>query len=331
MVVVSSLWILCLVMVNFTKGQGNDFQCRDIGCRLSGGTCSSIRIPDHDCQVGADCRLEGDPVRSQLTERKGPYCYCCKRISCNDRTCKLNGGQCSPTPIAGKNCTQNQRRCGPNSVNGKICYCCTDKVASSTTPTPPTSPMVPICRDVACTKNGGRCSRTLISGMDCKKNSLECFLQGAGRGCYCCKPKNEAKCNDNRLCKRLWGNQGGCVNITSMPFQDLEAQYDLNSANPTYNRYCTTSDAKSNMDCCICLRKRKQPCKDNGCLEKGGMCIDMKNSYLRENQFPRDVVDISKPIQGAGDLCSNPNGPQKKMCCQCYQRKGLSPPGLFRD
>ena len=213
--------------VNFSKGQGNDFKCRDIGCRLTGGRCSSTPIPGSNCEVGADCRPEGEPVRSLLTERQDerPKCYCCKQgiPSCNNRACKLNGGQCSATPIPGKNCTQNQSLCGPNSVNGRLCYCCTDQVT-------------PICADVACTKNGGRCSKTLLPGMDCKRNMLECTWREADRGCYCCKPKNEAKCIDNGTCKRFQGNQGVCVNITSMPFQDIEAQYDLNSANPSYNR-----------------------------------------------------------------------------------------------
>ena len=85
-------------------------------------------------------------------------------------------------------------------------------------------------------------------------------------------------------------------------------------------RYCTSSDPQSDKDCCLCLRKREQPCKDNGCSNSGGMCIDMKNVYLGENQFPRDVVDISKRL-GHGNLCTNPNGPEKKKCCECYQRK----------
>ena len=88
-----------------------------------------------------------------------------------------------------------------------------------------------------------------------------------------------------------------------------------------------TSDSKSNKDCCLCLKKKVQKtCQDSGCMEMGGMCVDMKNTYLKKNQFPRNVVDVSKPIGGffGGDrLCVNPNGPEKKMCCQCYQRKGL--------
>ena len=89
-------------------------------------------------------------------------------------------------------------------------------------------------------------------------------------------------------------------------------------------RYCVTSDAKSNKDCCLCLRKRVQPCKDNGCMSNGGLCVDIKNSYLSTSRFPRNVVNIRKPIVGQNgtSLCTNPNGPEKKMCCQCYEIKG---------
>ena len=60
---------------------------------------------------------------------------------------------------------------------------------------------------------------------------------GKSEDCYCCKPKNEAQCIDRGLCKRMQGNLGTCVNITSLPFQEVESKYILSSANPTYNGY----------------------------------------------------------------------------------------------
>ena len=94
------------------------------------------------------------------------------------------------------------------------------------------------CKDTGCKANGGTCSPKPIPGHACALNNGQCASASADNSCYCCKPKNEANCIDqNGYCKRYQGNgQGACVNITSMPFEQMEAAYDLSSASPSYNR-----------------------------------------------------------------------------------------------
>jgi len=137
--------------------------------------------------------------------------------------------------------------------------------------------------------------------------------------CWCCTKKEipSGKCLDDGCSKTFMG-QGECVNVTSMPWSTIEAKYDLQKANPYYNRRCKAPAGEEN--CCLCLKKSS--CEDTGCFQKGGICVDMRNSLLaQDNLYPRNVVDLNSRIRG--DLCRGTSSPAPsgEKCCQCYKRK----------
>jgi len=131
-------------------------------------------------------------------------------------------------------------------------------------------------------------------------------------------------CKDNG-CGRFWQarqGKGECVNITSVAFSKIEAEYDLRYSGSYYNKRCAPADPKSDKDCCLCLRKK--PCVDKGCIGKGGMCVDMKNAQLgNANYGPRSEVDLDSPL--GDDLCANDqemtSSARAKQCCTCYKKK----------
>merc|ERR1711962_1262470 len=128
-------------------------------------------------------------------------------------------------------------------------------------------------------------------------------------------------CRDNG-CGRLWQGKGECVNVTSVAFSKIEAEYDLRYSNAYYNKRCAPADSTSDKDCCLCLKKK--PCVDKGCIEEGGMCVDMKNAQLgNANYGVRSEVDLDSPL-GDG-LCANDQGwttaGPPKQCCTCYKKK----------
>ena len=150
------------------------------------------------------------------------------------------------------------------------------------------------------------------------------FLPPGTKPCYCCwerVPSSASGCRDNG-CGRLWQGKGECVNATSIAFSKIEAEYDLRYSNAYYNKRCAPADSASDKDCCLCLRKK--PCVDKGCIEKGGMCVDMKNARLSNpNYGPRSEVDLDSPL--GDDLCANDPSTtvvgQNKQCCTCYKKK----------
>ena len=61
---------------------------------------------------------------------------------------------------------------------------------------------------------------------------------------------------------------------------------------------------------------------DNGCMEEGGMCVDMKNAYLRDNMFPKNTLDLAQDL--GDDLCRKDTkftDKTDKSCCRCYKKK----------
>ena len=129
----------------------------------------------------------------------------------------------------------------------------------------------------------------------------------------------QADCED-KGCSKLWNGQGQCVKVTEKPWAEIEYRYDLKYTSPWNNQKCVDHSG-GDKDCCLCMKK--QDCKDEGCFERGGMCVDLKNSYLgNQNAFPRNAVDLGAKIDG--DLCSTGEGTSatgSKKCCECYKRK----------
>ena len=133
-------------------------------------------------------------------------------------------------------------------------------------------------------------------------------------------------CRDNG-CGRFWQarkGKGECVNITSVAFSKIEAEYDLRYTNQWLNKKCAPADPKSDKDCCLCMKKK--PCVDKGCIGEGGMCVDMKNVQLGPNSANygvRSEVDLDSPL--GDDLCANDQGwttaGPPKQCCTCYKKK----------
>ena len=61
-------------------------------------------------------------------------------------------------------------------------------------------------------------------------------------------------------------------------------------------------------------------CKDEGCFEKGGTCVDLKN-LGNQNSYPRNAVDLEAKIEG--DLCrgEGTSATGLKKCCECFKKK----------
>merc|ERR1711973_1075899 len=225
---------------------------------------------------------------------------------------------------------QNPGLCTRSIVDDSICWC-----------------VVPKCKPVECgtqafnervgTKES-KCYSEKQDNMICRQRGDLCkeikdpYNERESRPCYCCwKPEivipPVSGCKDNR-CGRFWQarqGKGECVNVTSVAFSKIEAEYDLRYSGSWLNKKCAPADPKSDKDCCLCLRKR--PCVDRGCIEKGGMCVDMKNAQLGPSSADygvRSEVDLDSPL--GDDLCANDRemttaGPPKQ-CCTCYRKKG---------
>ena len=116
----------------------------------------------------------------------------------------------------------------------------------------------------------------------------------------------------------MWNGQGQCVKVTKEPWAEIMDGYDLRYTNPWTNKKCADPSG-GDKDCCLCMKKRTD-CKDKGCFEKGGMCVDLKNSYLgNQNSFPISAVNLGAKIDG--DLCKGIAYAKQPGCCECYKRK----------
>jgi len=111
----------------------------------------------------------------------------------------------------------------------------------------------------------------------------------------------------------MWNGQGQCVKVTKEPWAD---GYDLRYTNPWTNKKCVDPSG-GDKDCCLCMKKRTD-CKDEGCFRRGGMCVDIKNSYLgNQNAFPISAVDLNDKV--GEDLCMGMG--RQPGCCECFRRK----------
>jgi len=228
-----------------------------------------------------------------------------------------------------------QAKCMPNGcgegdwTNGKcsdkslIYHWCNEKLCE---PQGPCTCCVEMCRNVGCEAEGGKCYPKKQANMQCVQSTTLCRgMPKPGTPftmpCWCCK--NEVPPSDDcedKGCAKLWNGQGQCVKVTKEPWAEIMDRYDLRYTNPWNNKKCADPSG-GDKDCCLCMKKRTD-CKDEGCFEKGGMCVDLKNSYLgNQNSFPISAVDLGAKIEG--DLCrgEGTSANSSKKCCECYRRK----------
>jgi len=117
-------------------------------------------------------------------------------------------------------------------------------------------------------------------------------------------------------CGKLWKGQGRCVNMTSLPYDELVHAYDLSSNKVNIKNdppLCSSPD--SDKECCRCLKPKS--CLDNGCEERRGRCVDMLKADLKGKKFPLNTVDLTAKIEGE-ELC---RGFETENCCECFKLK----------
>jgi len=230
-----------------------------------------------------------------------------------------------------------QTKCMPNGcgekdwINGE-CYGVSIKDAwcdaKLCEPQGPCTCCVKKCRNVKCEAMGGKCYSEKQDNMKCVQNPSLCrSMPKPGSDitidtCWCCQPEDVEPIDDceDKGCSQMWNGQGQCVKVTKEPWAEIMDGYDLRYTNPWVNKRCVDPSG-GDKDCCLCMKKRTD-CKDEGCFEKGGMCVDLKNSYLgNQNAFPRNAVDLGAKIEG--DLCKGYGASTigSKKCCECYKRK----------
>ena len=163
-------------------------------------------------------------------------------------------------------------------------------------------------------------------------------------------PPIDNSCEDvNDQCKTRMQGLGECVNTTSVDdWSSLSIKYDQ-WGDSYSNQFCRPSNGGLiQKDCCRCMKKR--PCRDGGCYENGGRCVDMKAAHIYLNYhgathhgaasrsllgrslkpfFTTDngQVDLSNRIDGDG-LCQSED-PKQRSCCECYQRVSNRTSGNF--
>ena len=151
-----------------------------------------------------------------------------------------------------------------------------------------------------------------------------------GQSCSCCWPKDDDNHCQDVGCAQQHQGLGQCVNISAVSTKDewdrINSEYDMRFSNPWSNRFCRPSDGNLDKDCCVCLKK--QPCKDEGCFEAGGMCADMQKVNL---QWDPVMQQIDFPIKIPGNNLCVPQEAQQQpasrqgqntdsSCCECYKR-----------
>jgi len=232
---------------------------------------------------------------------------------CSSNGCGMGDwryGKCNPFSLIDAWC--DARLCDPAGP----CTCCVKK-----------------CRNVYCENWGGKCYLEKQDNMKCVQSQQMCKSvpkPGRGKGdlgdlgdlavpkCWCCKPYDDEPddCED-KGCSDMWNGQGQCVKVTKEPWAEIMNGYDLRYTNPWVNKKCADPSG-GDKDCCLCMKKRTD-CKDKGCFKRGGMCVDLKNSYLgNKNSFPLNAVDLGAKIDG--DFCMGYTSKQPG-CCECYRRK----------
>jgi len=246
-------------------------------------------------------------------------CSCCYD-PCEDISCKENGGTCFREEQANMVCTNSSNQCR-NKDSDEPCYCC----RRDNDP----------CEDTGCNaETGGECFLEVQANMDCNISPNLCKNMD-GQQCYCCSNETTKttttkttteepviECEDNG-CGQLWKGQGQCVNISSVPWSAIRAGYDLTKTKLWYHQRCQSPLQDEN--CCLCLAKRVETCEDKGCIGRGGYCVDMLKANLKSpNIFPRNVLDLDRPIEG--DLCGRNFQNWSWLetdCCKCYELKKM--------
>ena len=227
---------------------------------------------------------------------------------------------------------------------------------------------IPQCNDIGCKRIGGQCSFFNVTEeisrqenlplLNCTINTGLCsknFLSSREGPCWCCTevktdPPVDNSCKDvNDQCKRRMQGLGECVNATSVDdWSILSIKYDL-WGDSYSNQFCQPADGSLKKDCCRCMKRR--PCRDGGCYENGGKCVDMKKAHIYLSYYgvthhhgvasrsllgrsfapffttENGQVDLSNRIDGDG-LCQSEN-PKRSSCCECYQRVSNITSGNF--
>ena len=217
------------------------------------------------------------------------------------------------------------------------------------------------CQDIGCrNKFQGASWEEIKMGANCYEGGNTTFASECTRNmttgistvevcgsttCFCCWPKNEnppntttttlpppigKSCEDvKNQCRTRMQGLGECVNVTAVDdWSSLAIKYDQ-WGDSFSNQYCRPSDGSLQDDCCRCMKKRS--CRDGGCYENGGMCVDMKKAHIYLNSHgatgmnhgpffttDRGQVNLSNRIEGDG-LCQSEDT-SKPSCCECYQR-----------
>jgi len=288
----------------------------------------------HKGQPTADEGLECNPNFGICSPNSGhDDCLCCwkKETSyCQDLKCNEEyGGQCFefddvPRDDPDYECVnppgqESLRLCG-----NVDCGCCWRKNVDVPCPEPS------FCMQVT-----GQPLASCYNSTQLNNNTnLQCYdgaVEACGKTCRCCWPKEEPNHCQDVGCAQQHQGLGQCVNISTITTTDqwdeLRSQYDMKYSNPWGNRFCKPSDGNMDKDCCVCLKK--QPCKDEGCFQAGGICADMQKVNLQWDEVMQQI-DFPTKIPG-NNLCtpqdvqqqpqSRQDGNSQSSCCECYKRK----------
>jgi len=136
-------------------------------------------------------------------------------------------------------------------------------------------------------------------------------------------------CLDQGCSQRLRG-YGECVNVTSMPWSEVTANYRWSGS--YNNRYCKSPNPNEK-NCCVCMERQK--CTDTGCEAKGGLCVNLRGeiggqNYGSSTYYIRNKVDLNNKINETGLCHTNMPSPVTSStvqpCCECYAKKNNTVP-----
>jgi len=296
-----------------------DTTCSDKG---EGWSCYSAEeaatLPEGSCVADESCsKTPGSPYKGD--------CACCKKLVANTTTsppitisttaidlgfCAATRGCeeayegmgvrgfCGDKSLLGGDCSSADQDGGNHYCKGEGCTCCKE------------------CLDMRnkCSDRG--------EGWSCynKKSALalpegSCVFDRScssapdspykDSSCACCK-KDPYPCEDYG-CSKQWNGMGGCVNVSSADWVDVDANFNLSI--PGIPGMCGPECPDSK---CVCLKKKKL-CADEGCssfFNGAGVCL---------NALDPDFAEMSPSLDFAAgareDLCAG--------CCSCFKKRCL--------
>merc|ERR1712055_727894 len=123
--------------------------------------------------------------------------------------------------------------------------------------------------------------------------------------CACCK-KDPYPCEDYG-CSKEWKGMGGCVNVSSADWVDVDANFNLSI--PGIPGMCGPECPDSK---CVCLKKKKL-CADEGCssfFDGAGVCLN-----VLDPEFAKTSPFLDFEAEVRDDLCAG--------CCSCFKKSCL--------